>query len=104
MPIYTYTTLDDPSASGSARGTNSSGINASGQIVGTFTNDSGRHRFLYNGGVYTTLDDPSAFGPNGTVASGINASGQIVGDIYNASNQIEGFLYSGGTYTALNDP
>jgi probable HAF family extracellular repeat protein len=104
MPIYTYITLDDPSAGGFQRGTNAIGINASGQIVGTFTNDSGRHGFLYSGGVYTTLDDPSAFGPNGTVATGINASGQIVGDIYNASNQIEGFLYSGGTYTTLNDP
>ena len=56
MPIYTYTTLDDPSAT---RGTVATGINGAGQIVGEyFTAGSVSHGFLYSGGAYTTLDDP----------------------------------------------
>ena len=56
MPIYTYTTIDD---SLGARGTLAFGINASGQIVGTYIDANSRdHGFLYSGGIYTTLDDP----------------------------------------------
>ena len=83
------------------RYTIASGINPSGQIVGSFENGSGVHGFLYSGGTYTNIDDPSA--TMGTVASGINDSGQIVGTFYNATGA-HGFLYSGGTYTTLDDP
>jgi probable HAF family extracellular repeat protein len=110
MPIYTYTTIDDPLASAtSGNGTDALGINAMGQIVGTYHDaSSGHHGFLYSGGTYTTLDDPSAgsgFG-KGTDAWGINASGQIVGDYTDSSNKEHGFLYNpnGGTYTTLDDP
>jgi hypothetical protein len=34
MPVYSYTTLDDPSATVSTR---PAGINAAGQIVGSYT-------------------------------------------------------------------
>jgi probable HAF family extracellular repeat protein len=71
MPVYTYTTLDDPSATNS---TVPQGINASGQIVGYYNNVSGTHGFLLSGGVYTIIDDPLA--TNGTLAQGINASGR----------------------------
>ena len=63
MPVYTYTTLDDPLAT---NGTVAYGINATGQIVGSYTNVSGAHGFLLSGGTYTTLDDP--LGTNGTGA------------------------------------
>ena len=35
MPVYTYTTFDDPLASG-GDGTHAAGINDTGQIVGTY--------------------------------------------------------------------
>jgi probable HAF family extracellular repeat protein len=55
MPVYTYTTLDGPSA---INNTQALGINASGQIVGSYSNASGIHGFLYSNGTYTALDDP----------------------------------------------
>jgi probable HAF family extracellular repeat protein len=96
MPTYTYTLLDDPLAT--PGGTGATGINDSGQVVGTYTHlDTDRqHGFLYAGGTYTTLDYPGAINTN---AEGINASGQIVGNYNNGP--FHGFLYSAGTYTPL---
>ena len=101
MPVYTYTTLDDPSANNN---TQAFGINASGQIVGEYIDASNHtHGFLYSNGTYTTLDDPSASATGGTVALGINDLGQIVGNYGDASGG-HGFLYNNGSYTTLNDP
>src|SRR5437899_8917343 len=100
MPVYTYTTLDDPSAVGA--NTFAYGINDTDQIVGVYPDASNKgHGFLYSGGIYTTLDDPSA--TNGTFVRGINAAGQIVG-YYNNNTGTHGFLSSGGMYTTLDDP
>ena len=64
MPIYAYTTLDDPLG---PLGTSAQGINTSGQIAGYYLDSSNSsHGFLYSGGTYTTLDDPLA----ATVAGG----------------------------------
>jgi probable HAF family extracellular repeat protein len=83
-----YLTLDDPLATNV---TGASGINDAGQIVGNYTDASGIHGFLYNGGSYSTFDDP--FAPTGTRAQGINGSGQIVGWYSNASgSNAHGFL------------
>jgi probable HAF family extracellular repeat protein len=82
----TYTTLDDPLATG---GTFAYGINAMGQIVGRYHDANGAHGFLYSNGTYTTLDDPLAV--NGTLAYGINDSGQIVGYYTDASSD-HGFV------------
>jgi probable HAF family extracellular repeat protein len=102
MPIYTYTTLDDPSAT--AGTTQASGINDTGQIVGSYVS-SGDHGFLYSGGTYTAIDDPLALLAEATQAFGINATGQIVGTFFNTSGGgYHGFLYSGGTYTTLDVP
>jgi hypothetical protein len=59
MPVYTYTTLDDPLG---LRGTNAYGIwSAKGQIVGSYSDSIGfQHGFLLSGGVYTTVDAPLA--------------------------------------------
>ena len=55
MPVYNYTTLDDPLAKPGA--TQASGINGT-ELVGQYTDASGRiHGFLLSGGVYTTIDD-----------------------------------------------
>jgi probable HAF family extracellular repeat protein len=73
MPVYTYTSLDDPFA---LSGTQAMGINATGQIVGSYSNHGGSHGFLYSSGTYTILDDPLA--NQGTAASGVNAAGMMV--------------------------
>jgi probable HAF family extracellular repeat protein len=80
MPVYTYTTLDDPSAT---NGTQAVGINDAGQIVGWYDNASGSNGFLYSGGTYTTLDAP--LGAKDTFLSGINDAGQIVGNYFDSS-------------------
>ena len=100
MPVYTYTTLDDPFA---LSGTQAMGINATGQIVGSYTNAGGNHGFLYSNGAYTILDDPLA--SHGTVASGINAADLIVGS-YSDNTNAHGFIYNPSTltYTTLDDP
>jgi probable HAF family extracellular repeat protein len=94
---YTYSTIDFPSASY----TQAYGINAKGQIVGSYGTFPNAHGFLYSGGSYATLNDPAA--NQGTYAYGINAKGQIVGT-YEHSYATHGFLYSGGSYQTLDDP
>jgi probable HAF family extracellular repeat protein len=104
MPVYTYTTFDDPLASG-GDGTHAAGINDTGQIVGTYDDASGVHGFLLSGGSYTTLDAPLA--QQYTIAQGINGAGQIVG-VYFSNNfghaGLHGFLYNKGVYTTLDHP
>src|SRR5260221_13471569 len=101
MPVYTYTTFDDP-LNTSGDGTLASGINDTGQIVGTYADASGVHGFLLSGGSYTTLDAPLA--QQYTIAQGINGAGQIVG-IYFSNHfghaGLHGFLYNKGVYTTL---
>src|SRR5260370_26613654 len=99
MPVYTYTTFDDP-LNTSGDGTLASGINDTGQIVGTYADASGVHGFLLSGGSYTTLDAPLA--PQYTIAPGINRPGQIVG-IYFSNHfghaGLHRFLYNKPVYT-----
>ena len=76
------------------------GINSSGLIVGTYDNGTGSHAFLYNAGVFTTIDDPSA--TTGTFARGINRSGQIVG--FFGSTGTHGFIDNGGIFSTIDDP
>jgi uncharacterized membrane protein len=57
------------------------GINNKGEIVGYYFDNSSpntNHGFVFNGGVFTTLDAPGAGNP-GTYAVGINDFGQVVG-------------------------
>jgi probable HAF family extracellular repeat protein len=80
-----YTTLDDPLAT---NGTQASGINDAGQIVGTYNTSNGTHAFVYSGGFFTTIDDPV----NGhTFAYGINNNSQIVGTLSDNTGN-HGFL------------
>ena len=66
---YMFTTIDVPDSTM----TTASGINASGQIVGTYTDSSGQHGFEYANGTFTTIS-------GSTQANGINNTGQIVGN------------------------
>src|ERR1700730_9935285 len=93
MPVYTYTTLDDPRANFR---TDPTAINDAGTIVGTYVDLTGNHGFLYSGGTYATLDAPGATGT--TRASGINASNLIVGDYTTAAGS-PGLVSSTGAQT-----
>ena len=79
---FTFTTIDVPGATE----TSAVGINAGGDIVGTFLNASGFHGFLLSQGVFTTIDVPGA---TSTEARGINAARHIVGSFDNGDH---GFL------------
>jgi probable HAF family extracellular repeat protein len=110
MPIYTYTTLNDPLA-GPTGGTGAYGINDAGQIVGSYTRGTPSYSggsFLYNpeDGTYTALNDPWAYPGGYTFACGINDAGQISGYYFDTAQNRHGFLYNpnGGTYTTLDDP
>jgi probable HAF family extracellular repeat protein len=81
--------------------TTANGINASGQIVGSYLQN-GSHGFLLSGGTSTTLDVPGSIF---TVANGINTSGQIVGAYQEGPNgRMYGFLLSEGSYASLEVP
>jgi uncharacterized membrane protein len=60
-------------------------------MVGTFTDASGSHGFLLDGGVYTQIDAPGA---TSTQALDINDAGQIVGTVMDAAGT-HGFLMDG---------
>ena len=104
----TFTPVDDPMAT--PGGTFARGINDAGQIVGTYSDGSGGHGFLYdpNSGIYTTLDDPLATARN-TIAYGINDFGQIVGtyDVFTPNSTsivTHSFLYYAGVFTTIDAP
>lgn len=101
MPVYNYTTLDDPLAV--KFDTNANGINSAGQVVGGYRDSSGRiHGFLYSGRAYVTIDDPLA--STVTEARGINDTGLIVGYYRNTVTPADhGFIYnpSTGTYSTI---
>jgi uncharacterized membrane protein len=98
---YTFITLDVPGSTGTYPG----GINASGQIVGSY-GDAGRqgHGFLLDvDGSYTTIDVPGSIYSS---ANGINDAGQIVGFyVDDVDFTSHGFLLDvAGSYTSLDVP
>src|SRR5690348_10669902 len=92
---YRFTTLDVP-GSFIKNLTFANGINSSGQIVGYYFDGLRAQGFLFDNGVYTTLDVPES---GWTEIYGINASGQIVGSYRDARSH--GFLLDHGSYTTL---
>ena len=78
------------------------GINASGQMVGTYYDSADiGHGFLYSGGTLTTIDPP---GSTYTSAWGINDAGLIVGFYTDANGGHNGFLYKKGTFSTIEYP
>lgn len=72
-PAYSYLTVDHPDAVA----TTLNGINARGDIVGTFIDADGMsHGFALRDGAFSTIDVPNA---HGTDARGISPAGDIVG-------------------------
>lgn len=86
---YTVVPLDVPGAVVTV----AHGINAAGQVVGTYTDTLGRHGFVYAEGAFLPLDAPGArLGPrSGTSAHGVNAAGQVVGDYFDGAH-MHGFV------------
>ncbi len=78
---YIYRTVNDHSAgTGAGQGTNPTGNNDRGQIVGYYVDSNGvAHGFLDSGGSYITLNDPAAgtASDQGTFTFSINNLGQI---------------------------
>ena len=82
MPVYTFTTLDDPLGT---NGTEARGINDAGQVVGAYQDAAGKlHGFLYRAGGFTTIDVPGA---SSTTVTGVGDRGQIVGWYVNAAGE-----------------
>jgi uncharacterized membrane protein len=100
-----FASIDPPDSIASQ----ASGINAAGDIVGTYTDrGTGTHGFLLHAGAYSRLDYPYAFVL--TRAFGINAHGDVVGSYVgcpapNCSSPRQfGFLLHDGIYTTIDDP
>lgn len=103
---YTYTNLQHPSDTYSTMDpTMAFGVNNKRQIVGSYSDGHGTHGFLYDHGIYTTLDHPDSNGL--TIATGINNKGQIVGTFRVADTDDDrgysyrSFIYSNGRYETI---
>ena len=96
----TVTNIDDPNAQ--PQTTQCTGINSSGEIVGSYTLPSNLERgFLYFNGSYTDIAVPGAIH---TYAYGINDSGVITGTYYDAGNVEHGFVFRNAAYTTVDVP
>src|SRR5262249_36232938 len=88
----TYTPIDVPGAIS----TNPSGINSSGEIVGSYTDASNiEHGFRLDRGVFVAIDYPGALN---TTPISINNSGDVAGFFLDSSSHWHGFMLSEGTY------
>ena len=80
-------------------GTRAFGINARGDIVGSYTDAIGTHGYLLHHGEFTTIDYPGAAT---TEAWGINSRGDIIGRYTRRGMPgIRGFLLSRGSFTDI---
>ena len=83
--------------------TSINGINAPGQLVGTYVDNLGTsHAFFDNNGSFMTLDPvvPSVRSQGGS----INARGQVVGTYRDKNQYRHGFIWFNGTFTTFNVP
>ncbi len=98
-----FTVIDFPGA----KATFVARINAQGQIVGAYSEESNTpafnlpHGFLLQDGVFTKIDVPGA---RRTQPFGINNHGQIVGEYVDAEGRSHGFLLENGVFTTIDAP
>jgi hypothetical protein len=79
-------------------------INDSGQIVGTYIDNSGvSHGYERSGGKFSPLDVPFS-GATGTYPISINNSGEVVGGWADSDGNEHGFTLIGGTYASFDYP
>jgi uncharacterized membrane protein len=78
------------------------GINASGHMVGAYTDSADRyHGFTFDGNTVVTVDAPNS---TDTELDDINDAGSIVGSYYDLSGAQHGLLDKNGTVTTLDFP
>ena len=101
-----YTTIDVPVPNANPSYTTINGINASGQLSGTYMASTGLRAFFSpSQGVFTTLIPPGSEKTR-SIAGFLNSQGQVVGTYRDAANKRHGFLWSRGTFinTMINVP
>lgn len=64
------------------------GLSNAGEVSGSYSDSIGLHGFVFDNGIYTTIDVPGAIS---TVATGVNVAGDVVGT-YTDSTGTYGFL------------
>jgi probable HAF family extracellular repeat protein len=77
------------------------GINAQGDIVGSFDDANGTHAFLLEGSRFEVLYVP---GSQSTQAKCINARGENVGYYLDSDSNLHGFYWRHGNFQALDVP
>jgi len=83
-------------------GTEPTGINDKGEVVGLYLDTAGAsHGFSKIGANYTSIDVP---GETNTVAWGVNNKGQITVYATNSSGDFDSFLLTGSTFKNINNP
>jgi hypothetical protein len=93
-----FTAINFPKSSG----TQASGINDKGEIVGLYLDSTGAsHGFSKIGTKYTSID---AKADTNTVAWGVNNNGQITVYATNSSGGFDSFLKTGSTFKKISDP
>ena len=97
MAAYTYQILDVPGANA----TEALGINASGEVVGTYLVGNAARGFIYNAGTYTTVTYP---GSTDVELTAVNTAGTIVGYDEDGAGNDAGFMYQNGAFTAVSFP
>jgi hypothetical protein len=94
----TYATIEFPGAIT----TDPSGINSSGEIVGSYADNTGaRHGFRLNDGTFSTIDYPGAVQ---TEVISVNSRGDIAGFFRDSNNHWHGFVLSHGSYFVQDYP
>jgi uncharacterized membrane protein len=103
---FSFKTIDVPGAAA----TSPSGINARGDIVGSYVDGTGSHGYVLRDGEFTTIDFRDAAGTvvAGTGAAGIGPSGEIVGTytvVGEPGVNVHGYLLTKqGEFVAVNYP
>jgi probable HAF family extracellular repeat protein len=100
--IYSGGVFTDVSVPGAVN-TYVSGINNTGQIVGSYSvhGSTDFDGFVDTGGTFTTILVPGA---SDTRVNGINDAGQIVGQYTTIAPNQQSYFHSGGTFTTISVP
>lgn len=86
----------DPNAA--ADGTSVSGINDSGEIIGSYSKAGAAQGFIDNSGVFHPLNYPGAAS---TDPEFVNDSGEIVGTYTDSAGNVHTFLFSNGKFSTI---
>jgi probable HAF family extracellular repeat protein len=94
----TWQTIDVPGATLTAL----KGINASGDIIGAYDDNTGAFAFVMRGGVVTNIVAPNSLVTN---VSAINNNGDIAGSYEGFSDKVDhGFILQAGSFTTVDYP